>query len=472
MITARSPAAAAAPGRALDETDVVLRRIKWVLLLAMVAFLAIVEYARYLLEPYGISPGPNLVLDGVMVLSILFFFGALLAGLETVQGRLERQNRELLGLHQAAADIHGELALESVLQRVVDQACPLVDARYGAISVVEEDGRILSFVTSGISAADRERIGEPPVGAGLLGVPLREGKSLRVRDVATHPGAAGFPAHHPPMGSLLAVPIHGEGSYRGNLYVAEKTSAAEFSEEDQQTLLRFATTAAIAIDNARLHQRLRDLAVAEERVRIAREMHDGLAQVLAYVNAKAQAVKAFLDKGDAAEARTQLDQLAVAAREVLTEVREGILALRTQTGPGRGLGEAVAEFLRRWEDQSGIEGAIDYDAELRLSPTVELQLLRIVQEALSNVRKHSGARHARVELKQRDGSLLVEVEDDGTGFDPGASRPGGSPRFGLAIMRERATSIGGTIEFDAAPGRGSRVHVEIPLSRTASGETT
>lgn len=450
----------------------VLHRIKWVLLLALVAFLAIVEYARYLLEPYGGSMAPNLILDGVMVLSILFFFGALLAGLEAVQGRLERQNRELLALHQAAGDIHGELALESVLQRVVDQAGALLEARYGAISVVGEDRRILSFVTSGISAEQRERIGEPPVGKGLLGIPIHEGQTLRLRDATTHPRAAGFPPHHPRMRSLLAVPIRGEESYSGNLYVAEKTTAEEFSEEDEQTLLRFATTAGIAIDNARLHQRLRDLAVAEERVRIAREMHDGLAQVLAYVNAKAQAVKGFLDKGDTVEAKTQLDQLAVAAREVLTEVREGILALRTQTGPGRGLGEAVDHFLRRWEDQSGIEGRIDYDPQLRLSPTVELQLLRIIQEALSNVRKHSGASTARVELKQSDGRLHVEIEDDGAGFDPQTSRPGGSPRFGLAIMRERTASIGGTIGFHSAPGRGTRVHVEVPLPRTASGETT
>ncbi len=115
----------------------VLRRIKWILLLALVAFLAIVEYARYLLEPYGGSRAQHLILDGVMVLSILFFFGALFAGLEAIQERLERQNRELLGLHRAAADVHGDLALETVLQRVVDQACPLVDARYGAISVVD-----------------------------------------------------------------------------------------------------------------------------------------------------------------------------------------------------------------------------------------------------------------------------------------------------------------------------------------------
>jgi signal transduction histidine kinase len=192
-------------------------------------------------------------------------------------------------------------------------------------------------------------------------------------------------------------------------------------------------------------------------------MHDGLAQVLAYVNAKAQAVREFLGKGDQDRAREQLDQLAVAAREVLTDVREGILALRTQTGPDRGLGEAVDAFMSRWEDQSGIQGTIEYDPDLHLSATVELQLLRIVQEALSNVRKHSGAQRARVELKRVDSHLTVEVEDDGAGFAPEASRQGDSPRFGLAIMRERAASIGGTIVFDSSPGRGVRVRVEVPL---------
>lgn len=442
---------------------VLLRRIKWVLLLALVAFLAIVEYARYLLEPYGGSPWQNLVLDGVMVLSILFFFGALFTGLQTIEERLTRQNRELLALHRAAVDIHGDLSLESVLSKVVAQACALVDARYGAISVVDGHGEIRAFVTSGLTMEERRRIGEPPRGRGLLGVPLREGQRIRVRDLQADPRSAGFPEHHPEMRSLLAVPILCKGNDRGNLYVTEKETASEFSAEDEETLVRFAATAAIAIDNARLHQRLRDLAVAEERVRIAREMHDGLAQVLAYVNAKAQAVREFLGKGDQEQARAQLGQLAVAAREVLTDVREGILALRTQTGPDRGLGEAVDAFIRRWEDQSGIEGEIEYDPDLHLSATVELQLLRIVQEALSNVRKHSGARHAWVELKRVDSRLLVEVQDDGGGFDPEAIRQGDSPRFGLAIMRERAASIGGTIGFDSAPGRGARVHVEIPL---------
>jgi signal transduction histidine kinase len=449
-----------------------LRRIKWVLLLALVAFLGIVEYARYLLEPYADSRAQNWILDGVMVVSILFFFGALFAGLEAIQERLARQNRELLALHEAASDVHGDLSLENVLRRVVERACPLVEARYGAISVVDESGCIVSFLTSGITAAEHERIGHPPVGKGVLGIPLREGRSVRVADVASHPRAAGFPPHHPPMRSLLAVPIVGKEGHRGNLYVADKTTAPEFSEEDEQCLVRFATTAAIAIDAARLHQRLRNLAVAEERVRIAREMHDGLAQILAYVNAKAQAVKAFLAKGDAAEAGVQLDQLAVAAREVLTDVREGILALRTQTGPDRGLGEAVDEFARRWADQCGIRVETTFDQDLRLSPGIELQLLRIVQEALSNVRKHAGAGRAIVKLRRSEGRLLVEVVDDGIGFDPEASRAGGdAPRFGLAIMRERAASIGGTIGIHSTPGEGSRVRVDLPLGPSSPGET-
>ena len=118
------------------------------------------------------------------------------------------------------------------------------------------------------------------------------------------------------MRSLLAVPIQCKGPFRGNLYLSERTDGAPFSREDEETLARFAVQAAVAIDNAHLHRRVRDLAASEERLRLAHEMHDGLAQVLAYVNTKAQAVQGFLRHGKSQEASDQLNQLAAAAREV------------------------------------------------------------------------------------------------------------------------------------------------------------
>lgn len=438
-------------------------KLKWIFLGTALVFLLLVEWVRWQVSGHLATWPGRLLMDAVILAGILFFFGAAFEIMSQMQARLERQNQEIEGLHAAAMDICSELSLDIVLQKVVDQACTLLGARYGAVSIVDEDQRIREFVTSGISAERREKIGAPPEGRGLLGVVLKEGQHLRMRDLTADPRSAGFPENHPPMKSLLAVPIVCKSPFRGNLYLAEKTSAPEFSQQDEQTLMRFATKVTIAIDNAHLHERTRALAMAEERLRIAREMHDGMAQVLAYVNTKAQVVKEYMRQNKTETASQQLEQLASAAREVYTDAREGIAALRTKVGPDRSLTEALEDFVSRWQDQSGIQGELRADGELRLAPIAELQVLRIIQESLSNVRKHSGANSARVDLRQSNGQLEVLVEDDGHGFDLASRSREGLPRFGLAIMRERAESIAASFEIDSAPQQGTRVRVRVPV---------
>jgi len=282
--------------------------------------------------------------------------------------------------------------------------------------------------------------------------------------VGSDPRSAGFPDHHPPMRSLLAVPVVCRKSpLRGNLYVASDDTGDEFDEEDEATLERFATQAAAAVDTAHLHEQLRSLAVAEERARLAREMHDGMAQVLAYVNTKAQAVQEYLRRGRNDEAATQLEQLAAAAREVYTDVREGISALRTPVGTAD-YDLALREFIERWEVQSGIHAELTIDTGVEFGPTEELQMLRIIQESLANVRKHSGAQTAKVACRLVDGRIIVTIEDDGDGFDSEEKRRSGFPRFGLAIMRERAESIGSVLTVDSSPEKGTRVRIELPKS--------
>jgi signal transduction histidine kinase len=441
-----------------------LGRLKWTFLWILVVLFIFVEYGRYHLYPFLTSWSGRLVMDLVILVGSVFFFGAVFDVLSRLHQQRERQNRELLALHRAALDIYGELSLETVLQKVVDQARQLLEAQYGAVAVYNEKGEVRQFITSGISDEERSRIGSPPEGRGLLGTVLREGQRLRLTDIGGNPRSAGFPPHHPRMHTLLAVPMLCKSPFRGNLYVAEKKTAPEFSNEDEESLIRFATSAAIAIDNAHLHHQLRNLAVAEERVRIAREIHDGLAQILAYVNTKAQAVKEYLQRGRVEEASQQLEQLAAAARDVYTDAREGIVALRTQVGPDQCFEEALEEFIDRWQARSGIVGELKIHGEITITPTIELQLLRIIQEALSNARKHSGAHHARVELRQNDESISASVEDDGAGFDPAARARAAFPQFGLAIMKERAESIGGSLDLDSSPGAGTRVKIDIPLT--------
>jgi signal transduction histidine kinase len=448
-----------------------IRQLKWLAILVPFLFVGALDLVVHLLYPELLSWGGRIVMAAVVLTGLVFFYGAVFDVLGRMQVRLARQNRELEALHRAAIDIYGELALDTVLQKVVDQARQLLDARYGAVSVIDERGIIKEFTTSGLDESIRDRIGDPPVGKGLLGVVLHEERHLRIRSLTSDPRAVGFPEHHPKMGSLLAVPIVCKSPFRGNLYVADKTTAEEFAAEDEATLVRFATEAAIAIDNAHLHSRLRHLAVAEERALLAREMHDGMAQVLAYVNTKAQAVHAYLEHEKIDEAGEQLEQLAKAAREVYTDVREGILALRSQPSLGQSFHDALEQFLERWQEQSGVWAHLSMDEDLKIPPGVELQLLRIIQESLSNVRKHAGATAASIEMGLRDGKIVAQVVDDGVGFDPVHRSRAEMPRFGLAIMRERAEGIGGTLEIFSEPGAGARVRVELPAREPSTSET-
>ena len=450
------------PQTTSDQTSsVALRRLKWAFLVTLLLLFIFVEFARYNLRSYLDTWSGRLMMDLVILVGGVFFFGVVFNLVSRLHLRLERQNRELLALHWAALDIYGEVSLGTVLQKVVDQARHLLEARYGAIAVYDDKGLMSEFMTSGMPDDVKERIGSPPEGRGLLGVVLRQGQRLRLPDVDRDPRSVGFPPNHPAMHDALPI-------FRGNLYVAEKIAALEFSSEDEETLFRFATAAAIAIDNAHLNQRLRTLAVAEERVRIAREIHDGMAQILAYVNTKAQAVKAYLDKGKPTEASAQLEQLASAAREVYSDAREGIMALRTRVGPDQPFADALRDYLERWEMQSTIPSSLEIEGDIQVSATVELQLLRILQEALSNARKHSGASRVEVKLHQENNRLMASVEDDGRGFDPSNRPREAFPRFGLAIMRERTESIGGSLDLETSPGGGTRVKIRVPIATNSS----
>ena len=446
-----------------------LRRIKMVGIAAPVAGVILLELVRT--EILGeISTGKRLVLDATAVVVFIVFAVIIFRYIDAIQRRLQRQNEELLALHSAGLDVAAELSLDVVLKKVVDRARLLVGARYGALSVIDDRGQIEAFITSGISDQERAAIGPPPVGHGVLGVTLHEGVRLHLSDIAQHPKSAGFPTNHPHMKSLLAVPVLSQLPFRGNLYLADKKAGdGTFTKDDEQTLERFAVQAAIAIDNAQLHAKAADLAVAQERVRIAHEMHDGLAQVLGYVNTKVQAANAYLSRGKVDDATQQLKELAVSAREAYTDVRESIVGLRALPDQDRSMGDALTEFVDRWREQSGVIAVVTIDPTLRLRAAVELQLIRIVQESLTNVRKHAKASRVTIDIRRDGETLRASIEDDGAGFKRTDLPRGEFPRFGLTTMHERAESVGGALMIVSEPGKGTTVNFEMPLAR-ALGE--
>lgn len=447
-----------------------LQRLKWLGVLAPIVFLALLEIFIQLVAPEFFSGISGYLVLGVIVLAGTYIFAALIFGyIGRIQDRLREQNRELLALHEAGLAITSELDLGVLLQQVVDQARDLVGARFGALTLIDSQGETEMFLTSGLTEEEKRLIGPTPRRHGVLGIVVREGRSLRINDVTKHSRAKGFPPNHPPMYSLLAVPILSHGTVLGSMYVSERPTGVEFNSADQERLERFATQAAVAIENARLHRRIRALAIVEERERIAREMHDSLAQVLGYVNTKAQAVQQLLKNGRSERAQQHLEQLASAARTAYTDVRENILGLRITVENQRGFIEALQGYLDQWQDTSGI--SVDLDAPEtpidQLSSLAEIQLLRIIQEALANVRKHSQATHAWIRISLERGILEVKIEDNGIGFDPAAIGRPGFPQFGLKIMAERAESIGGHLDIERNEPNGTRVLVRTPVAPTS-----
>lgn len=376
-------------------------------------------------------------------------------------------------LDRATQAIAGELDLDRVLQLIVDSVRDLVHARYAALGIVDARGRIERFITSGINAAERAAIGPPPRGHGLLGLIIRESRAYRIPDISRHPATAGFPANHPPMRSFLGVPIRTGGEPIGNFYLTDKQTADAFGERDQRLVEMFALHAGIAIQNARLHERVQRLAVLDERLRIGRDLHDGIIQSLYAVSLSLEDVPDLMAE-DADEASSRIDLAIDRLNSSIGEIRSFILNLGTAAADGA-LSARLAGLTDELLLTSGGRTAVDHDladadeAENRLSFEATGQLLQIAREALSNAVRHSEGRQVRLSVRTDVGNAVLTVEDDGKGFDPAAPRRAG--HLGLANLHDRAVSVGGTLEIESQIGAGTRIIVRIPMTDSENRPT-
>jgi signal transduction histidine kinase len=366
----------------------------------------------------------------------------------------------LAALDDAARAITGLLAIEDVLQLIVDRVRSLVDAEYAALGIVGAGGGIDRFITTGIEPDVRAAIGPPPHGRGLLGLIIREGRSFRIPKIAAHPDSSGFPANHPPMTSFLGVPVPSNGVPIGNLYLTDKRGADEFSELDQKVVELFARHAGIAIDNARLHAKAGRLAVAEERDRIGRDLHDGIIQSLYAVSLSLEDVPELMADGrPEAERRVDaaIDQLHVAIRDI----RNFIYGLRPESVDGTEVVAGIAALAQDFRDGGLVDvvATLDPAADPGLSQENGVELLSLVREALSNAARHAHAQRVDVLLGQRETGPLLQIVDDGVGFDP--SRAAEAGHHGLSNMRVRAEAIGARLTISSEPGAGTRIKVDF-----------
>lgn len=369
------------------------------------------------------------------------------------------QGATLHAVSSAVLAVTRHLSVHEVLQVIVRAAARLLDARYAALGVPDDEGSFAEFVVEGVSDEDWERIGPLPRQHGMLAAMLRGDTPKRLADIRREPEFEGWPVAHPVLKDFLGVPIKDGEDVLGIIFLANKKRPGGFTQDDQDLLALFAAHAAIAITNARLYEHNRELTVVAERNRLARELHDAVAQKLFSLRLTARTASALAEKDPVRTVR-ELEQVERLAADALAELRAVIFELRPAD-----LADGLVASLRKHAEvlDRAHETAVRFSAAepVVLPEEQEAVVLRIAQEAVYNALRHAGARTVDVSLRVLDGSAVLEVADDGSGF--AASDGDQQGGLGLASMRDRACSIGGTFGIDAGPGHGTTVRLEVPL---------
>ncbi|MFJ5043858.1 GAF domain-containing sensor histidine kinase [Streptomyces sp. NPDC098077] len=357
------------------------------------------------------------------------------------------------------------LEVGDVLKTIVASARELLDAQYAALGVPDDHGGFAQFVVDGVSDEQWKAIGPLPRQHGILAAMLHQAKPERLADVRKDPRFEGWPDAHPDMSDFLGLPITDGDEIIGALFLANKLcpkpeGGCGFTAEDEELLQILAQHAAIALTNARLYERSRELTIAEERSRLAHELHDAVSQKLFSLRLTAQAATALVDR-DPARAKGELQQVAALAAEAVDELRAAVVELRPAALDEDGLIATLRTQIQVLDRAHAAEVAFESRGVRALPAAQEEALLRVAQEALHNALRHSGAERVSVSLARRGADTVLRVTDDGSGFDPTAVRRAGR-HLGLVSMRHRANSVGGRLTVASEPGKGATIEMEVP----------
>jgi signal transduction histidine kinase len=367
----------------------------------------------------------------------------------------------LRALLDAVIGIGSDLELAAILDRIVAAALKLVNARYGAMGVLDGAGGLADFRTQGLSREEIEALGDPPTGRGILGHIIDHPEPLRLVDLSAHPASVGFPPGHPPMRTFLGVPVTVGDKAWGNLYLTDKGGGELFTEDDEAIIQALAAAAGVAIDNARLYTELaasqaerERLVVFRDRDRIGRDLHDLVIQRLFAAGLQLQSIVHLVDEPEAASRiNSAVDEIDGA----IADLRAAIFSLHTDADKAfsatvRGLCGVVRHHLG-FAPQVEFAGPVD-DAVPEL---VRIEVLAMLREALSNTARHAQASRVTVAIEVDAEVLRMRVADNGCGIPPQA------PRRGLANLASRAASLGGEFSIGAVEPSGTELTWTIPV---------
>lgn len=417
-----------------------LRTLRILAVLLPTLFIVCIEAILLIIEADELltEVGEHIVATAVLSLSAVPFSIWIFGRFEALRNELARRAERLERLHAASLAVTADPATPRLLETIVRGARAVVSADRAVLLLHDRAG-------GGVGERSTTAVADPP------------GEERGSVALDAPPWSAASESQT--LVSRVGRPRGGEQTL-----TVERRDGPPFTPEDALLLDMYAVAAAAAIQNAERLEEAQRLATIEERERIARDLHDDLGQLLGFLTAKVQAARELVGGGRPAEASAELTELESAARDLSAQVREAILGLRTPAESDRPLPQAIERYVAELEIQSGLRVELEAapDAGASLPGPTRYQALRIVQEALSNVRRHAHAARASVSLSERDGVLEIVVRDEGVGFDPSAAARSG--RFGLKTMRERARSLGGTLEVRSAPGAGTTVIATIPLA--------
>jgi signal transduction histidine kinase len=353
--------------------------------------------------------------------------------------------RRLLG---AALQMEADLDLPVLLRHVVEEACSMTNARYGALGVLnDERSELVEFITVGLVSDEIAAIGPLPTGQGVLGVLIAEPVPLRLAHLGTHAESYGFPPGHPPMTSFLGVPIKVRDEVYGNLYLTDKVGRSEFTQDDEALVRALAVAAGIAIENTRLHGKAKEVAIYDERERFARDLHDTVIQRLFAMGMVIQGI------ADSAQGTGLADRL----QTLVSDLEDSVLQLRSTIyelgliGTERGIRAQIISLLRDltfivgFEVHSSFDGAVD----TVISDIIAEHLLATIREAVTNIGRHAQASQGTLRLSVNGTHCQLEVTDNGRGMDSDKTREGG---LGLVNLRRRAEKLRGRFDVESHAG--------------------
>jgi DNA-binding NarL/FixJ family response regulator/signal transduction histidine kinase len=366
-------------------------------------------------------------------------------------------------------DLAGEFSLRPLLERILLRSIELLDGDAGSICLVDQaNGTYRKEADIGVACQSGKVF---PLTEGTTGAIVATGGPVIFDDYAEVPGGHVREEDRATLRGVIGVPIRWRGEITGSCVVFSRDPARVFGVDDAELLQVFANHAAIAIENARLHEAAESISRAEataaERNRLAREVHDTVAQGLASILLQLRAAGSALEGGESADATARIDEARHAAEAAFEETRRSVLGLAPTPLEGHSLEEALALEIE-WVNRAGVTDVrlVTAGEPVPLPEEHALTLFRIAQESLTNAIRHGSARSVRVGVVYGTDDVALLVQDDGAGFDrdavaedDGGSEPHG---LGLAGMAERAALVGGSVEVESTPGWGTRVRASIP----------